>query len=80
MVTSRHVPSIEIQLNVSRRLEIRARDADVRKYLEKQIPKGSRLRGHVQADPSLKEAILDKVVNAAQGMSVGYYTYCINFC
>jgi hypothetical protein len=70
MVTSRYLPNIEIQLNGSYRLEIRANDADVRKYLEKQIQRGLGLRRHVQADPSLEEPILDKVVNSAQGMLV----------
>jgi hypothetical protein len=70
MVTSRYLPSIETQLSGLCRLEICASDADVRTYLEKEIQRGSRLRRHVQADPSLKDAILDSVVNAAQGMLV----------
>jgi len=70
MVTSRHLQNIETQLNLSCRLQIRANDADVRTYLEKQIQREARLRRHVQADPYLRQAILDEVVNAARGMLV----------
>jgi hypothetical protein len=70
MVTSRHVPSIELQLDQSCRLEIRASDIDMRIYLERQIQRKERLKRHTQKDSSLIQAILEKVVKAAQGMSV----------
>jgi hypothetical protein len=70
LVTSRHVPSIESELNQSRRLEIRASDMDVRVYLEDRIEKERRLKQHIQADPSLRNTIIDTIVEKAQGMSV----------
>lgn len=77
MVTSRHVPSIELQLDQSRRLEIRASDIDIRIYLERQIQKKERLKRRTQKDTSLVQAILEKVVKTAQGMLV-YKSYIVN--
>jgi len=45
---------------------------DVRIYLEHQIKKESRLKGHVKADPSLGNTIIDTVVEKVQGMSVSH--------
>jgi hypothetical protein len=68
LVTSRHVLSIEDTLNQSSRLEIRASDTDVRIYLENRIQEKSRLKRHVQADPSLRNPIIDTIVEKVQGM------------
>ena len=70
LITSRHVLSIEEKLNQSPRLEICASDTDVRIYLEDRIQKESRLKRHVQADPSLRKSIVDTIVQKVQGMSV----------
>ena len=75
LVTSRHVLSIEDKLNQSPRLEIRASDTDVRIYLEDRIQKESRLKRHVQADPSLRNSIIDTIVEKVQGMSVSHLEY-----
>jgi ankyrin repeat domain-containing protein 50 len=75
LVTSRHVLSIEDKLNQSPRLEIRASDMDVRIYLEDRIQKESRLKRHVQADPSLRNSIIDTIVKKVQGMSVSHLEY-----
>jgi hypothetical protein len=44
MVTSRDVPSIQHELNVFRRIDIRASDADVRNYVEGRIGREGRLK------------------------------------
>jgi len=76
MVTSRHVSSIELQLDQPCCLEIRASDIDMRIYLERQIQRKERLRKHTQKDSSLVEVILEEVVKAAQGMLV-YKSYIV---
>ena len=63
MFTSRHVPSIELQLNHSRRLEIGADDGDIRIFLERQVQRKERLWKHTYRETSL----------AAQGMLVEYH-------
>ena len=75
LVTSRHVLSIEDKLNQSPPLEIRASDTDVRIYLEDRIQKESRLKRHVQADPNLRNSIVDTIVKKVQGMSVHHLEY-----
>jgi len=72
LITSRHVPNIESELNQPRRLEIRASDMDVRTYLEDRIERESRLKRLVQEDPSLRNTIIDTIVEKVQGMSVSY--------
>jgi ankyrin repeat domain-containing protein 50 len=72
MVTSREIPSIQLELNRFSRIEIRASDADVRTYLEGRIGREGRLKGHVQADPTLRETILDTIVKKVKGMLVIY--------
>jgi hypothetical protein len=70
MITSREVRSIELRLNRFRHVEIRASDADIRTYLDRRIEREGRLKGHVQADPNLRETIFDSIVKKAEGMSV----------
>lgn len=70
MVTSREIPSIEVEPNQFCRLEIRATETDVRAYLEGRIERESRLKRHVQADPVLGTTILDTIVKKVQGMLV----------
>ena len=72
MVTSREVLSIQHMLGRFRRLEIRASDADVRTYLEGRIERADRLERHVQADPTLRNTILDTIVKKVEGMLVIY--------
>ncbi|KAJ7118105.1 hypothetical protein C8R44DRAFT_189884 [Mycena epipterygia] len=67
LVTSRshiaidHVTSFEP-------LEIRAREVDIRKYLEGQILKSSRLSKHIQKSPDLRETIEAKIIQRSDGM------------
>lgn len=77
MVTSRHAPSIENGQDQPRCIEIRARDADVKIYLEGQIEKESRLKRHIQADSNLRITVLDTIVKETQGMLVSYIVLLI---
>lgn len=70
MVTSRPLPSIELQFRGVKRLDILANDDDVRKYIEDRIPGENRLVRHVKRDPSFQEIIVNKIVVNAGGMSV----------
>ncbi|KAJ7118114.1 hypothetical protein C8R44DRAFT_189953, partial [Mycena epipterygia] len=60
-ITIDHVTSFET-------LEIRAREADIRKYLEEQILKSSRLSKHIRTSPDLREAIEAKIIQRSDGM------------
>jgi hypothetical protein len=72
MVTSRELPSIEHELCLLCRLEIRASDVDVRTYLEGRIEREFRLSRHVQADPTLRNIVLGTIVKKVKGMLVVY--------
>ncbi|KAJ7080062.1 hypothetical protein C8R44DRAFT_908945, partial [Mycena epipterygia] len=67
LVTSRphiiinHITSFET-------LEIRAREVDIRKYLEGQIMKSPRLSKHIQNSPDLREAMEARIVQRSDGM------------
>ncbi|KAJ7080032.1 hypothetical protein C8R44DRAFT_908855, partial [Mycena epipterygia] len=49
-------------------LEIRAREVDIRKYLEGQILKSPRLSKHIQNSPDLREAMEVHIVQRSDGM------------
>ncbi|KAJ7094767.1 hypothetical protein C8R44DRAFT_645244, partial [Mycena epipterygia] len=49
-------------------LEIRAKEVDIRKYLEGQILKSPRLSKHIQSSPDLREAIEARIVQRSDGM------------
>jgi hypothetical protein len=67
-VTSRYSLTIEEKFDGVKRLDIRAHDNDVRRYVEKRISREDRLSRHVKADPSLQDDIINKVVDSAKGM------------
>ena len=60
--TSRHIPSIEREFEKAVRVEIRASNEDVGRYLEGRIEKEHRLVRHVRADPTLKNSIINIIV------------------
>ncbi|KAJ7080057.1 hypothetical protein C8R44DRAFT_653885, partial [Mycena epipterygia] len=67
LVTSR----LHITLNRSiffEKLEIRAREVDIQKYLEGQIMKSPRLSKHIQNSPDLREAMEVRIVQRSDGM------------
>ena len=68
LITSRWVPSIELEFEHSVRLDIRARDEDITKYLTERIHETTRLKTHVEADPSLLDTIVNTLVENCQGM------------
>jgi hypothetical protein len=68
LVTSRLSPAIESEFFEAARLEIRASDTDVRKYLEHRLANLSQLGRHAKKDPTLKETIANALVKNAKGM------------
>ena len=69
-VTSRHTGSIGREFETVSRLEIYARDADVRKYLEHRIANEPQLLRHTKKDPTLRETIINSLLEKAKGMYV----------
>jgi len=67
MVTSRFIPDIENEFRLMPRLEIRASDADVERFVMGQM---YRLPKCVQRDNELQRFVQDKIVEAVDGMSV----------
>jgi hypothetical protein len=70
LVTSRHIAEIECLFENAARLEILAKDEDVRRYLEGRIAREGRLKRHIKSDPTLQDAIIDTIVEKARGMFV----------
>ena len=68
MVTSRHLSSIEHDFQFSTRLELRASDEDVRKYVEARMISERRMARHVRGDPTLSTKIVETLVEGAKGM------------
>ena len=68
LVTSRYEKSIEQRLEKAERLEVWATAADVQTYVKARIPSEHLLARHIQADPTLEETIVDKIVEKSQGM------------
>ncbi|KAJ7080046.1 hypothetical protein C8R44DRAFT_576707, partial [Mycena epipterygia] len=67
LVTSR--PHITIDyVTLFKRLEIRARKVDIRKYLESQILKSPRLSKHIQNSPDLRDSMEARIVRRSDGM------------
>ncbi|KAJ7076812.1 hypothetical protein C8R44DRAFT_585481, partial [Mycena epipterygia] len=60
-ITINHITSFEM-------LEIRAREDDIRKYLESQITRSPRLSKHIQNSPDLREDIEARIVQRSHGM------------
>jgi hypothetical protein len=67
LATSRFMPKITKQFQECITLEIRARDADVQKYISGKI---SRLQPFVLRDDALQEEITSKIIKAVDGMYV----------
>lgn len=65
--TSRHIPDIEKMFGSSMRLEIRASDKDVERYLDGRI---SQLPGYVHQSTDLQNEIKIGIIKAVDGMYV----------
>ncbi|KAM0159004.1 hypothetical protein ACHAQE_005283 [Botrytis cinerea] len=63
--TSRHIPDIEEMFDNSMRLEIRASDTDVERYLDGRM---SQLPGYVRNSKDLQNEIKSKIIKAIDGM------------
>ncbi|KAI4212329.1 MAG: hypothetical protein LQ351_004899 [Letrouitia transgressa] len=68
MVTSRDLPYIERYFSSSRRLEIRANEADIRSYAKDKIDEEVELASFVNEDENLHEEILSTLVQRSCGM------------
>jgi ankyrin repeat domain-containing protein 50 len=67
-ITSRHISTIEREFEKAARVEIRATDEDVRRYLEGRIESEGRLVRLVKTDPALQATIVNTLVENAKGM------------
>lgn len=70
LVTSRHIADIERLFENAARLEILAKDEDVRRYLEGRIAGERRLSRIINSDPTLQDPVINTIVEKAKGMFV----------
>ena len=68
LVTSRYEKAIEQRLGEVQRLDVWATAADIQTYIKARIPSEYLLKRHIQADPTLEETIVNKVIEKSQGM------------
>ncbi|KAL8787605.1 MAG: hypothetical protein Q9195_007693 [Heterodermia aff. obscurata] len=68
LYTSRRLNDIERIFEGCHRLEIRASDSDIRRYIFDRILHEPRLARHIEADSNLKEVISDVIVRKSDGM------------
>lgn len=70
LVTSRHSTIIAREFEKAARLEIRASNADVKKYLEGRIMTEPQFACHVKGDLALQNTIIETIVQKVEGMCV----------
>jgi hypothetical protein len=68
LVTSRQMLDIERKFEGAARLEIRASDKDVKRYLESRIESQLPLANFVRTNPTLRSDILATIIKRAYGM------------
>ena len=68
LIASRHISTIEREFENQARVEIRASDDDVRRYLESRIERERRLQCLVGEDMGLQGTIINTIVEKAKGM------------
>jgi NACHT domain len=68
LVTSRHNIIIEPEFEKAARVEIRASDEDVKKYLKDRIESERQLVRQVRKDPALQETVINTIMENAKGM------------
>ena len=66
--TSRYLPSIERELPGATRLQVEAKDEDIRRYLTQRLQKWEFLKRHLDKDPGLRESIIGSIISKARGM------------
>ena len=74
LVTSRHISTIASEFIGATTLEVIASDSDVTRYILGRIQREHRLARHIKADPSLRQSLINKIVERARGM---YVMLCI---
>lgn len=70
IITSRWSPIFENHFSGAMRLEVRASDGDVAKYIKSRILTTPRLQRQVQADPVLEDTLIERIVGNCHGMYV----------
>lgn len=80
LFTSRQLGDIEEAFQHASRLEIRASQADVSQYLRAKISEEQTLKRFCKEDPDLETAIVERVVEKADGMSVMPGLIFFSFC
>lgn len=75
MVTSRLVNSISNLLFEADRIEIQARDEDIKRYLRAEIEVRGRLQAHMGKEPILLDEVVDTITEKSKGMFV--FTDCL---
>lgn len=68
MCSSRFSTTFDAFLGSSKKLEIYARDEDIKMFLDSEISQQPRLSKHVRSDPDLRTEIIDSVTGECQGM------------
>ncbi|KAL8910022.1 MAG: hypothetical protein Q9171_004682 [Xanthocarpia ochracea] len=66
--TSRYLTEIEHLFNGCARLEIRASDQDIRRYISSQVACESRLAKHIEKDHSLLKDVEEAIIQKSAGM------------
>lgn len=76
MVTSRHVPHIVEEFPDALRLEVRAQNEDVKKFIEGQL---GRLPKCIQRDEELQHRVQTQIAGAIDGMYAPEFHYSLKF-
>ena len=79
LVTSRPVPDIEDQFKNRPRLEIKATDEDIRRYVSDQILRKPNLKKHIKADPDLRALMIGTISRKSDGMSVNLFSLIMSW-
>jgi hypothetical protein len=71
LITARpHIAEVLNTFKDATRLEIRASEEDIRRYLEGRTEKEKKLKYHIKKDPTLQGDIMTAIVEKVDGMSV----------
>jgi hypothetical protein len=67
LITSRNIP-IESELRNATRLDVRADDSDIKKYLEERMSRSNRIKRFAEKDATLCDVIQHTILGKAKGM------------
>ena len=71
LITSRpNVKHLALKFDNVLQLEIRASDSDIKRYLESEIDKERKTESHFKTNPSLRDLLINIILQKAEGMSV----------